>query len=229
MKAQTKNTHRILSTIGLLILAVTIGYGQGLLAEGAMKLFKINQAKAEVNVPVFTFVNNTEEKDSFSVRDLFDGTFQKQFEKEVEAYELEAGNITRTISASAIEISFESDIETEQWMTTPLSDNLEAGNEVENWMTESFSETVEADLTVENWMAEPLSGSLETDLTVENWMTESFSESVEADMSVENWMTESFSGSVESELEVENWMKVSLDESLEEELVVEDWMLTSLK
>jgi len=188
MKAKTKNTNRILSTIGLLVLAVSIGHGQGLLAESAMKLFRINQAVAEVNAPEFTFVKITEEKDSFSFKNLFAETFQNRIEREAEAYEYEAAHITRTIIASTVEISFESDVETEQWMTSSLSNNLEADLTVENWMTESFTESVEAELTVEDWMTESFTESVEAELTVEDWMTVSLDESLEEELKVEDWM-----------------------------------------
>ena len=210
MKAKNTNTNRILSTIGVLILAVTIGYGQGLLAEGAMRLLNINQALVEENITDFVFVNHTEEKDSFSFRNLFAESFQDRFERETVEKEIETALVAKTIFATSVEITYESDVETEKWMETPLSNHLEAGNEVENWMTESFTETVEGDVAVENWMTEPFTGSVECDLSVENWMSESFTESIEGNVATENWMTESFTGSIESEIEIEDWMTASL-------------------
>lgn len=190
MKAtKVTNNSRILTTIGLLIFAISLGYGQGLLAEGAIKLFQGSKPEVELNTPEFTFANYTAEKeDSFSLKNVIRDAFTA--EAEVEATE-NSVNIARTIQVSAVEVSYEAAIETESWMTVPLENNLESSLEVESWMTESFNLAFEAELTVEEWMTYPISESLESELEVEDWMTVSFTESAEEEIVVEDWMTQS--------------------------------------
>ncbi len=188
MKAKTRvtNKNRILSTTGLLILAITIGYGQGLLAESAMKLFKINQAVIETSAPEFTFADYAEKEDSFSFKNLFRDAFLSETDYETEA------NVSRTIMASSVEISFEADIEAEKWMTTPLSNNMENALAVETWMTKPLGTSIESDLLTEDWMTQSFSESLESELVVEDWMTVSLTESIEKELLVEDWMLVSF-------------------------------------
>ena len=211
MKAKrTTNRNRILTTVGLLVFTISLGYSQGLLAQGAMKLFKIQKPVAEINVPQFTFVDyKTESEDSFNLKNFVKEVIEEEMSYEVIVNEIAEVNISKTIYVSAIELSYEADLITEDWMTTPLENNLE-GNVVENWMSESFTESVEGNLTVEDWMIEP------------------FTETVEEDLFAEDWMTQPLSESMESELETEDWMAVSFTESAEKELTVEDWMTQSL-
>lgn len=226
MKAtRNTNSNRILTTIGLLIFAISLGYGQGLLAEGAMKLFKINKPTIEVDAPQFVFVNHTPENDAnFKLKNFVKDAFTVELEVE----ENNDVNIARTIHVSAVEISFEAEIETEEWMTTPLENNLEAGIEIESWMTTPMENNLEAGIAVESWMTESFNETVESDLKVENWMTNSFTASVETELTTEEWMTQSISKSLECDVEVEDWMTVSFTEAYEEELTVEDWMTQSL-
>ena len=224
MKAINKN--RIFSTAGLLIFAVTIGYGQGLLAESAMKLFKINQPTVEITAPEFTFVHYTEEsnqsKDSFSLKNYFKELMEKDLNTQKE--ELAEIHISKTIYTSAIEISYESDIETEEWMTAPICNSMESDMNAEEWMTESFTAYTEKELAVENWMTESLT---ESGIQVENWMTESLSATFEDEITTEEWMTQSISESMESEIATEEWMTESFTAYSEEQPSVENWMTES--
>lgn len=208
MKAnKITNNSRILTTVGLLIFAISLGYGQGLLAEGAMKIFKFNKQTVEVNAPQFIFVDYTiENEENFSLKNFVKDAFTVELEVE----ETNEVNITRTIHISAVEISYEAEMETEAWMTTPLENNLESAITVESWMTESFNETVESDLAIENWMTESFTGKVEADLTTEDWMTQPLALSLECEIEVEDWMTVSFNEEYESELTVEDWMTQSL-------------------
>lgn len=208
MKAnRITNNSRILTTIGLLIFAISVGYGQGRLAEGAMKLFKVNKPTIELDAPAFIFVNHTtENKGNFNLKNFV----RDAFTVEVKVEESAEVSIDRTIHVSAVDISFENEIQTEKWMTTPLESNLETGIEVESWMTKSLNESVESNLEVENWMTETFSGSVETELTTESWMTQPMSKSLESTIEVENWMTTSFTEEYEEELTTEDWMTQSL-------------------
>ncbi len=207
MKAKRITNNRILTTIGLLIFTISLGYGQGFLAEGAIKLLKVNKSTVEAEAPQFIFVDYTnEDHDRFSLKNFV----KDAFTSEVEYEEISEVNIARTIHVSAIEVSYEAEIEAEEWMTTPLENNLESRITVESWMTESFNETVESNLEVENWMTKSFSGSVEADLNTEDWMTQPLSASLESELEVEDWMTQPLSASLESEVEVEDWMTQSL-------------------
>jgi len=215
MKAINKvtNKNRILSTAGLLIFAVTIGYGQGLLAERAMKLFKINKSAVEISAPEFTFVHYTEDSnqsnDSFSLKNYFKELMEKDLNTQEE--ELAEIHISKTIYTSAIEISYESDIETEAWMTAPIANSMENDLNTEEWMSESFTAYTEKEIEVENWMTESLSVTFEDEITTEDWMTQSISESMESKITTEEWMTESFTTFSEQHPSVEDWMTQSFN------------------
>ena len=63
----------------------------------------------------------------------------------------DANNNTVVLHLPAAELSYEAELETEQWMTTPFEKNLEA-SAVESWMTIPLSESLESNVEVEDWM-----------------------------------------------------------------------------
>lgn len=206
------NKNRVFSTLGLLIFAVTIGYGQGLLAEGAMKLFRINKPVVEFNAPEFTFVGYSEAEnlteDSFSLKNYFSEILERELVFTTKEEQLAEVHISKTIYTSVVEISYDSDIETEEWMTAPICNSMESDLNAEEWMTKLLSLSIEAEIVVEYWMTELLA---ETNIQVENWMTESLSASTESELTTEEWMTQSLSESLESEITAEEWMTQSLN------------------
>ncbi len=199
MKANTNitNKNRTLSTLAILIFAVTIGYGQGLLAESAMRLFKTNKSVVEVNVPEYTFASYTEDskltEDSFSLKNYFRDITKRDLDFNSGKNQIDEVHISKTIYTSAVAVSYESDIETEEWMTVSLVESFEEEITIEDWMTVSLAESFEEEIAIESWMTESLTASIETEINTEDWMTESFTAYTEETISVENWMTQAFS------------------------------------
>ena len=139
------NRSRILTTVGLLIFLISISFGQNLFSE--------------------VTYNEYRQGDSFLLLSDVNETGIELLESNV--------NGSRTITISAIEVNYEAELETEDWMST------------------SFSESFERELSIENWMTQPLSGSLEPELETEDWMIAPFNASLEDELAVEDWMTRS--------------------------------------
>ena len=214
MKAMksTNRTNRILTTVMILTMAAATGYAQGLLAEGAMKLFD-----ALTN-------NNTTEQSIFH-QAKYAGQAKEVAEREFNT------QVVKSFNVEAVDITFEKEVNTETWMTESLSGNGEAGVAVEEWMTAPISKDLETAVTVEAWMTAPISASLETPVAVEAWMTAPISEQLEAEISAEEWMTTPLYASVESAPEVEDWMTAPLMNTgtSEEPVHLESWMTEALR
>lgn len=172
MKAMIENNRssRILTTVMILTMTTAIGYGQGLLAEGAAKLFNALTTK------------NTSEQTMFHTV-AYSGQAGRNAEREF------SPEVVRSFSVEAVEITFEQEVKSEDWMTESFADNVEEGIEVEAWMTSPISESLEMPVSVETWMTTPITEDLEAPVTVEEWMTAPLTEDLDTPVNVEAWMT----------------------------------------
>ena len=118
----------------------------------------------------------------------------------------ESPAISKTIFVSSADISYEENMEVEEWMTSTFENNVENSVEIEAWMTAPFDALIEEDIKVENWMNDPFSAGLESNVDVEEWMTIPFESSLEENITVENWMSSPFESSLEDDIEIESWM-----------------------
>ncbi len=214
MKAikRTNRTNRVLTAVMILTMATATGYAQGLLAEGAMKLFD-----ALTN-------DNTPEQPIFH-QAKYAGKSNEVADREFNA------EVVRSFRVEAVDITFEKEVNTETWMTESFTGNLEADVAVEEWMTAPISATLETPVTTEEWMTVPMRADLETPVALEEWMTVPMSEDLESEMATEEWMTTPLYASVEASTEVENWMTVPLLNAgtSEEPVQLESWMTETLK
>ena len=229
---ETNRTHRVLTTMVILTMVALTGYGQGMLIEGAAKLF--NSFRNTENTPEFVaiqanFIPAVEsEGDSFRLNTLvsiFDRSrsglnetviFNEEFNTEVVV----------SFQITSLEMAYENEISTESWMTETFSNDLEAAEAAEPWMTETFSNDLEAAEAVEPWMTETLYNELEAGVEVEEWMTTPLQEfAFEEELETENWMTEPLV--YEQEIKTEEWMLDMFEsETSETEIEVEEWMTT---
>ncbi len=211
MKAMksTNRTNRVLTTVMILTMAAATGYAQGLLAEGAMKLFD-----------ALTNKNTTEQ--SIFHQAKYAGQAKEVAEREFNA------EVVRSFNVEAVDITFEKEVTTESWMTESFSGNGEAGVSVEEWMTAPISASLETPVTAEAWMTVPMSADLEAPVTVEAWMTAPMGDNLEAPVVLEAWMTAPISEELEADISAEGWMSTPLYASVENAPEVEDWMTTPL-
>ena len=220
-------TKKGLTTLIVLTMATTIGFGQGMLVEGAARILETvlgNFKEAETTVSFAGY----EQAEKAGMIEMNFERLSGMVEQEIENSVNNEVDVIMSFNVNNVEVSFENALETEAWMTESFTNKIETTVTVESWMTESFSNELEAEVEVENWMTESLSNELEAEMTVESWMTESFSNELEAEVEVENWMTESLSNELEAEVEVENWMTESFSNELEAEVEVENWMTRPL-
>ncbi|MDF1572847.1 MAG: hypothetical protein P1P82_14660 [Bacteroidales bacterium] len=214
MKAMIENNRssRVLTTGLILTMATAIGYGQGLLAEGAAKLFN-------------ALTNNNTNEQSMIHRITYAGQASRNAEREF------SPKVVRSFNVEAVNITFEQEVKSEDWMTESFAGNVEAGVEVETWMTTPISESIETPVSVETWMTTPMNQDLEEAVTVEEWMTVPMNENLEAAPVTEEWMTTPLYTSVETAPEVENWMTTPLvgNEASEEPVQLEAWMTESFR
>ncbi len=233
---ETNRTHRVLTTtMVMLTMAVVTGYGQGMLIEGAAKLF--NSFRGTENTPVFVAIQaNYEpaveaEGNSFRLNTLVNIFDENQDELNKTAFYHEEFNteVVLNFQISSLEVAFENEISTESWMTESFSNELEVSEAVEPWMTESLYNEIEAGVEVEEWMTTPLQEfAFEEELETENWMTEPLV--YEQEIKTEEWMLERFeSATSETEIVVEDWMTTPLYASSEGSLEVEGWMTQPLR
>jgi len=214
MKAMTENNRRsrVLTTVAILTMATAIGYGQGLLAEGAAKLFNALTS------------NNSNEQSLFH-QVGYAGQASRHAEREF------SPEVVRSFNVEAVEITFEQEVTSEDWMTESFADNVETGVTVETWMTSPISESLETPVEVETWMTTPMNQDLEAAVAVETWMTTPLSEGLEAAAVTENWMANPLYDSIETAPEVEDWMTTPLAGNglAEEAIHLEAWMTESLR
>jgi hypothetical protein len=219
---ETKRTRRVLTTMVLLSMVVATSYGQGLLIEGAAKLF--NSLRKIETTPEFVAIHANfipaieAEGDSFRLNTMVsisDRNSNKLNETVISSFHI-----------SNLEMSYENEISTESWMTETFSSELEVAETVEPWMTETFSNELETAETVESWMTESLYNELEAGVEVEEWMTTPLQEfAFEEELETESWMTEPLV--YEQEITAEEWMLERFESGTSEtDLLVEDWMTT---
>ena len=228
MKAKIDATgnKRMITTILLIALISTTTLAQGLLVESALKIITGKNDRTEKSETLFTTVGyQAEEYDSG--RNSFNNWVRSVMEN-VKTDAFHASNnqpvVLNSFTVSGLDASYEGDVNTEEWMTTPFTEEMETELASEPWMTESFYEDMEAGNATEAWMAEPLSDDLELPVKTENWMVTPLSANLETPLSVEGWMTESFTEGIESPVETEDWMTVAFSNQVEQEIEVEDWM-----
>ncbi len=159
MKARiyTKESKRGVSIIIFLVLFTALGFGQGLLAEGAIKAFNSLKDHGPKDRPVFYYAKYSKLGNDFANA----------------SYENFEPVVVKSISVNSVEIVYEQELTSERWMTESFSDALET-SDVESWMNEPFYKGFEPELEVEQWMSSPFyenNESPEEELTVESWMT----------------------------------------------------------
>jgi hypothetical protein len=221
----TKRTSKVMVTIVMLTMVAVAGYGQGLLIEGAARLFNsLRESKAE-SVSLYINANYIPSADAEGDSFRFNTAQFLDMDSEAIDLDLEIGaEILFSFYVNNLEVSYENELLAESWMTEPFSNEMEAAETVESWMTEPFNNEMEAAETVESWMTEPFSNEMEAAETVESWMAEPFSNEMEAAETVESWMTEPFSNELEAAEAIEPWMTQVLFEEEESDVEVESWM-----
>ncbi|MFC2080171.1 hypothetical protein ACFLRQ_01715 [Bacteroidota bacterium] len=219
MKAsnETKQTRRVLTTGIMLIMIFSMSNAQGLLAEGATKLFKSLFTIEVKNSPIL-FTTDYSLTDNTRSRSLIYNGLVDLMNNSDESYELSVAveeftpRSIKSFKVQSVNVSYENELETENWMSESFSESFESSIETESWMTESFSESFESELMREDWMSESFYDGMESTIEVENWMVQPFSE-----------------GFSEERIEVESWMTTPLYTLAEDEIEVEDWMIQSLR
>ena len=195
----------------MLTMVAVAGYGQGLLFEGAAKLFNSLRESKTGSVSLYINANYIPaadaEGDSFRFHTV---QFLNRDSEAIES-DLEIGaEVLFSFYVNNLEVSYENELRAESWMTEPFSNELEASDAVESWMTEPFSNELEVSDAVELWMTEPFSNELEAAEAIEPWMTEMLYEELEAGAEVESWMTIPVYASAEGAIELEDWMSTPL-------------------
>jgi len=175
MKAKTNTTGNARTVFFVVLFALAAGtaYGQGLLAEGAVKAFN-------------ALINNKPAENSLFIKtDL-------QFADRAEATTTTFSPvIVESFSVSNIEVSYEQNLRLEDWMKEPFRINNNLENNAVNPRLDSRINNMEADLETEPWMTEPLYIQEES-VEVEDWMTAPLQNKAatgEEELEVEEWMT----------------------------------------
>lgn len=207
---------------------------QGLLIEGAAKLIKSVKHELPENGRIFQHAkfNPSMEDNNISVsfasisesQNVVRKSFRNEFGRSSNRID---SRIMQSFTVDNVNIIYEGELHSEEWMTESFAENLETVPVVEGWMTESFAENLEPTPSLEDWMKEPFSENLESVIEAEDWMTVSFADNLESAIVTEEWMTESLYEGFEPGLEVENWMLVPLTiNGAQEEspLAAEGWM-----
>ena len=186
-KIDTNRTGRILTTLVILTITAAIGYGQGLLAEGAMKIFNSLSDRITHDNSLFHQAVYKEEASASQNRVIYP-------------------RVIKSLNVDDVEISFENELKAEDWMTESFAENVEPGVHVEEWMTIPVSNSLETPVYVEDWMTTPISENLEIASAPEAWMTTPLYESIETAPELESWMTTPLLQTSEEEIQVEDWM-----------------------
>lgn len=199
----TNRTKKAVTTMITLSMFFTMGYGQGMLVEGVSKLFQSltqNESDTEFIAITADFSSIEEKKnDSFNniaVMNIFDRKQQGA----------DNSNVIASFVVESFDIAYESELSTENWMETSLSNEIETLPEVESWMTKSFDYELEAVPEVESWMTESFANEMEAAPEVESWMTVPLAENAEEVIEAEAWMTTPMIANAESAITLENWM-----------------------
>lgn len=217
MKAMitSKTKYRVLVTLFLLTMIFSANYAQGFITNKVVKLFDslINMPEIEqAGTIILTDYNPSETEmntKNFSLNSIINSFNRddKRLEENSSADE-SLTLIIKSFRVNDLDVSYENDLVTENWMTEPFQSDLEAAPLVEEWMTESFSDNFEANIVKEEWMTELFSNDMESSIELESWMVEPlYSGNYEQEIYTENWMLETFQFQAEEEaLEVEEWM-----------------------
>jgi hypothetical protein len=226
----TKRTSKVMVTMFILTMVAVAGYGQGLLIEGAARLFNsLRESKAE-SVSLYINANYIPSADAEGDSFRFNTVQFLDLDSEAIDSDLEIGaEILFSFYVNNLEVSYENELLAESWMAEPFSNEMEAAETVESWMTEPFSNEMEAAEAVESWMTEPFSNEMEAAEAVESWMVEPFSNELEAAEAIEPWMTQILFDEEESAVEVESWMTIPVYASAEGAIELENWMTTPLR
>ncbi len=199
----TNRTQKAVTMMMILTMSFTMGYGQGMLIEGASKLFqslKQKETASEFMVITADFsVDAAEEKDSFNINAVLNVLDRKQQQSD-------NNTVIASFTVKNIDVTYEAELETESWMETSLTEEIETVPALESWMTESLTNDVEVAPAVESWMTESLVSDHEGSIEVESWMTTPLGENFEANIVTEEWMTTPLYASQESAITLESWM-----------------------
>ena len=222
----TNRTKKAVTTMITLAMFFTMGYGQGMLVEGVSKLFQSltqNESDTEFIAITADFSSIEEKKnDSFNITAVMNIFDRKQ-------QGADNSNVIASFAVESFDIAYESELSTENWMETSLSNKIETLPEVESWMTETFAYELEAAPEVESWMTESFANEMEAAPEVESWMTESFANEMETAPEVESWMTAPLAENAEEVIEAEAWMTTPMIANAESEITLENWMTQPLR
>ncbi|MEX0982159.1 MAG: hypothetical protein WD577_12485 [Bacteroidales bacterium] len=175
---ETKGMRKGSIAMVFLTMIMVSGYGQGLLLEGAAKLF--NSIRYSENVPEYVILHTNylpaiEKKGAgFSLNTLvnFSEIANKELLEVTNYNEEFYPNIIASFTVSGLDVAYEKEIVTESWMTKPFSNELEESQAIEPWMTNGFYKELEPNIEVEDWMIIPVYDAIEESLEVEEWMTQ---------------------------------------------------------
>jgi len=186
----TKSTSKVMVTMVMLTMVAVAGYGQGLLIEGAARLFNsLRESKAE-SVSLYINANYIPSADKEGDNFRFNTAQFLDLDSEAIDSDLEIGaEILFSFYVNNLEVSYENELLAESWMTEPFSNEMEAAENVESWMTEPFSNELEAAEGIEPWMTQVLFEEEESDVEVESWMTVPVYAFAEGAIEFEDWMT----------------------------------------
>lgn len=199
----TNRTKKAVTTMITLTMFLAMGYGQGMLIEGISNLVQSliqNEKDTDFTAVTADFVSIEEKKnDSFNITAVMN-----VFNRELKG--ADNSNVIASFAVESFDIAYESELTTENWMETSLSNEIETLPGVEDWMTETFTYELEAAPEVENWMTEAFANELEAAPEVESWMTTPLAENTEKGIATEYWMTTPMIANAESAITLERWM-----------------------
>lgn len=134
-----KNSRKLAIAIAIMLTATT-GFGQGLLADGAIKTFHwLKEAMPQTNQNLYRYTSyNGEAANAHETYNLYNLT----------------PVVLESFSVNSVEIIFENEISRESWMGNLFYDSSDPAFEVEEWMTVPIyrNDSVEGEVKVESWM-----------------------------------------------------------------------------
>ena len=154
-------TSRILTTVLILAITVSLSYSQGLLAEGASRVLKSITKQEAKSETLYTLAKLSD--DNVALYNVYN--------------DQSSTAVFKSFKVNSIDIVYEKELTTEAWMNESFSESLEESVELENWMTTPLYESIEESLEVEEWMTVSLYDQIsasEEELEVEEWMTTLF-------------------------------------------------------
>lgn len=169
-----KRKARKLALVMALILTAASINAQGILLEGASKLFHSLFEDRNESEFLFTTTHLTRQGDIYSINADYHPV------------------VVDRIAMDDLTIVYEPRVETEDWMSVSLADKTESPVKTEKWMEQSISKNIETAPVVEKWMTQPVSGNIESKVELEDWMTAPLFTSgitIEEKIEIERWMT----------------------------------------